>query len=102
MLKVVGGYQYPGTEYNIVGETLQPAVVLIVLNTAKEPFNHMLVRKALVYAIPFEQIRYTIYADQLERLHSVIPAEAPGHKDRVFECYTLNLARAKMQQNGST
>jgi len=76
--------------------TLQPTIVFIVLNAAREPFNNKLVRKALMYAIPFEQIRDVVYAGMLERLYGVIPAGFPGHNDEIVEHYKFNLAKAKM------
>lgn len=97
-LKDVEGHQYPGTKFRVVVErgTLQPTIVFIVLNTAREPFNNKLVRKALMYAIPFEQIRDVVYAGMLERLYGVIPAGFPGHNDEIVEHYKFNLAKAKM------
>ena len=103
-LKDVEGYKYPDTEFRVVVErgTLQPTIVFIVLNAAKEPFNNKLVRKALMYAIPFEQIRDVVYAGMLERLYGVIPAGFPGHNDEIVERYTFNLAKAKalIKQSG--
>ena len=97
-LKDVEGHQYPGTEFKIIVErgALEPVIVFIVLNAAKEPFNNKLVRKALMYAIPFQQIRDVVYAGQLERLYGVIPAEFPGHNDKIVEHYTFSLAKARM------
>ena len=97
-LKDVEGHQYPGTEFKIIVErgALEPVIVFIVLNAAKEPFNNKLVRKALMYAIPFQQIRDVVYAGQLERLYGVIPAGFPGHNDKIVEHYTFSLAKARM------
>jgi len=100
----IEGTQYPGTNYKITVEVggIEPTIVYIVLNTAKEPFNNLLVRQALMYAIPFEQIKNDIYAGYLERLYGVIPIGFPGHNDDIVIKYTFDTAKAQelIQKSG--
>nr|WP_110138737.1 ABC transporter substrate-binding protein [Hyperthermus butylicus] len=83
-------------QFKIEVETggLEPAIVYIVLNANKEPFNNRLVRQALMYAIPFDQIKEVVYSGFLERLYGVIPAGFPGHNDDIVIKYTFDLDKA--------
>lgn len=96
-LKDVEGFPYPGTDYEIIVEEkgLSPIIVFIVPNAAKPPFDNKLVRQALMYAIPFDQIQQTVYAGFIDRLYGVIPAGFIGHNDDIVEKYTFNLAKAR-------
>ncbi len=100
----VNGTQYPGTDFKVIVETgeLEPTIVYIVLNTMKEPFNNVLVRQALMYAIPFDQIKNDVYAGYLARLYGVIPAGFPGHNDDIVIKYTFDATKAQqlIQQSG--
>ena len=95
-LKDIKGYQYPGTNFKIEVQEggLEPTIVYIVLNTMKPPFNNRLVRQALMYAVPFEQINSLAYAGYLARLYGVIPAGFPGHNDNIVIKYKFNIAKA--------
>ncbi len=95
-LKDIEGYQYPGSNKKIIVERglLEPTIVYIVLNANEEPFNNVYVRQALMYAIPFDQIRNVVYAGYLERLYGVIPAGFPGHNDDLVNKYTFDLGKA--------
>ena len=103
-LQDVNGTAYPGTNYKVKVETgsLEPTIVYIVLNTMKEPFNNVLVRQALMYAIPFDQIKNDVYAGFIERLYGVIPAGFPGHNDNIVIKYTFDVDKARqlLQQAG--
>ncbi|MET1100941.1 MAG: ABC transporter substrate-binding protein, partial [Pyrodictiaceae archaeon] len=97
-LKDIKGYKYPDNpKFQVVVEErgLEPAIVFIVLNAHKPPFNNKLVRQALMYAIPFEQIQTIVYAGYLARLYGVIPAGFPGHNDNIVLKYTFDLTKAK-------
>jgi len=96
-LQDVKGYKYPGTDYEIIVEEkgLSPTIVFIVPNVAKEPFNNVKVRQALMYAIPFDQIQTTVYAGYIERLYGVLPAGFPGHNDELVVKYSYDLAKAR-------
>jgi len=95
-LKDIKGYQYPGTGFKIQVEEggLEPTIVFIVLNNLQEPFNNRLVRQALMYAIPFDQINKVVYAGYLARLYGVIPAGFPGHNDNIVIKYRFDIAKA--------
>ena len=96
-LEEIKGYKYPGTDYEIIVEEkgLSPTIVFIVPNAAKEPFNNVKVRQALMYAIPFEQIKESVYAGYIERLYGVLPAGFPGHNDDIVTKYEFNIAKAQ-------
>lgn len=95
-LKDVRGYKMEGTDFEIQVEEggLEPTIVYIVLNTMKKPFDNTLVRQALMYMIPFDQIKDAVYAGYLERLYGVIPAGFPGHNDDIVIKYTFDPAKA--------
>ncbi len=103
-LSDIENYQYPNSNHKIVVETggLEPTIVYIVLNANKAPFDNTLVRQALMYAIPFDQIKNDVYAGYLERLYGVIPAGFPGHNDDIVTKYTFDLTKAQelLQQSG--
>ncbi len=103
-LSDIENYQYPGSSHKILVETggLEPTIVYIVLNANKAPFDNTLVRQALIYAIPFDQIKNDVYAGYLERLYGVIPAGFPGHNDDIVTKYTFDLTKAQelLQQSG--
>ncbi len=96
-LKDIEGYPFPGTDFKVVVEKggTEPSIIYIVLNTNKEPFNNKLVRQALMYSVPFEQISEAVYAGYLERLYGVLPAGFPGHNDEIVTKYSFDLDKAK-------
>ena len=100
----INGTTYPGTDYKINVEVggIEPTIVYIVLNAAKEPFNNLKVRQALMYAIPFDQIKDDVYAGYLARLYGVIPAGFPGHNDDLVIKYQFDVTKAQqlIQESG--
>lgn len=96
-LKDIQGYQYPNSNHVIKVETggLEPTIIYIVLNANKPPFNNRLVRQALMYAVPFDQIKNDVYAGYLARLYGVLPAGFPGHNDDIVIKYTFDLNKAQ-------
>ena len=95
-LEDIRGVKYPDTDYEIIVEErgLSPIIVFIVPNIAKEPFNNVLVRQALMYAIPFDEIQQTVYAGFIERLYGVLPAGFPGANEAIAVKYEFNLQKA--------
>ncbi len=95
-LKDVKGVKYPGTSYEIqVREGgIEPTIIYIVLNDMKKPFDNRLVRQALMYAVPFDQIKNVVYAGYLARLYGVLPAGFPGHNDNIVIHYKFDMAKA--------
>lgn len=61
----------------------------------REPFNNKLVRQALAYAIPYDEIINTVYVGRIVRLYGVVPAGFPGHNDDIVVKYTFDLAKAR-------
>lgn len=53
----------------------------IEFNCTQEPFNDPLVRKALSYAIPYEEILDAVYLGTANQLKSIIPSPYPSHTD---------------------
>ncbi len=96
-LKYIKGYTYPGTSFKIrvIKGAITPTIAFIVVNTMKPPFNNPLVRKALMYAIPFSQIRKVVYANYLAPLYGAIPSGMIGHNDNIVVHYKFDLAKAK-------
>ena len=70
-------------------------IVFVVWNTYKFPFNITLVRKALAYATPYEQIYSQIYSDFALPLYGVIPKGMFGWTDYGIIHYTYDLDKAK-------
>ncbi len=70
-------------------------IAYIVLNCYKEPFNNVLVRRALAYAVPYQMIWQTVYAGTVAPLIGVIPKGMMGWTDYKVINYTTNLAKAK-------
>ncbi|KSW12085.1 DNA-binding protein [Pyrodictium occultum] len=95
-LKDVKDYQMEGTSFRIQVEEggIEPTIIYIVLNTMKPPFNNRLVRQALIYMIPFEQISSAVYAGYLVPLYGVLPAGFPGHNDDIVIKYHFDPAKA--------
>jgi peptide/nickel transport system substrate-binding protein len=93
----IKGHKYPGTDWEIIVEEpgLSPAITFIVPNCMREPFNNKLVRQALAYAIPYDEIINTVFVGRIVRLYGVIPAGFPGHNDDIVVKYTFDLAKAR-------
>jgi peptide/nickel transport system substrate-binding protein len=93
----IKGHKYPGTDWDIIVEEpgLSPAITFIVPNCMREPFNNKLVRQALAYAIPYDEIINTVFVGRIVRLYGVIPAGFPGHNDDIVVKYTFDLAKAR-------
>ncbi|GBF09029.1 ABC transporter, substrate-binding protein precursor [Aeropyrum pernix] len=96
-LEDIKGYALEGTNFQIIVEEkgLSPVIVFIVLNAMKEPFNNTKVRQALMYAIPFDQIKTSVYAGYIERLNGVLPAGFLGHNDDIVTQYEFNIVKAR-------
>lgn len=67
----------------------------IVLNTLRPPLNNPLVRQALAYAIPYEMIYKTVYANLMVPLYGVIPKGMLGWTDYNIIHYKFDLNKAK-------
>lgn len=66
----------------------------IEFNVNKAPFDEPLVRKALGFAVPYEEILDTVYLGTATQLTSVIPSSYPAFTDEYFK-YNLDYDEAK-------
>jgi peptide/nickel transport system substrate-binding protein len=66
----------------------------IDLNVLKDPTNDTLVRKALAYSFPYEDVVDKIFLGHVTQARGVVPAGIWGHKDDLFQ-YTYDPAKAK-------
>ncbi len=95
----VNNTYYEGTNWHIIEKKdpnlLTYDIVYVVWNTYKFPFNNPLVRRALAYATPYEQIYSQVYSNFTEPLYGVIPKGMPGWTDYNIIHYTYDLDKAK-------
>ena len=77
----VEGREMDGFKIVVERGLLQPAIVFIILNAYKEPFNNVYVRQALAWSTPYELIVETVYEGYLKPLHGVIPRGFPGYTE---------------------
>jgi peptide/nickel transport system substrate-binding protein len=61
----------------------------------KAPFNNELVRQAMAYAIPYQQIIKNVYKSRALKTTSFIRPDAPGYSDSGLPDYTYDPAKAK-------
>ena len=89
--------EYNGKKYElrVVNVGLTFGIVYIVPNAQKEPFNNVYVRKALAYAIPYEQIYLGAYNNTIVWLPGVLPKGMMGFTDEGITKYTYNITKAK-------
>lgn len=66
----------------------------IEFNCTKPPFDNPLVRKALCYAVPYDEILDAVYLGTASQLRSVIPSSYPGYDGDNFK-YKLDYEEAK-------
>ena len=75
--------------------------VFIPLDVTKAPFDNKLVRQAMAYAIPYEQIISGVYGGDARSATSPVPLDMPGHLDTGYPyTYDLTKAAALMKQAG--
>jgi len=66
----------------------------VEFNQSKPPFDNGLVRKALSYATPYEEILSSVYMGTAKQAKSIIPSTYPGFTDKFWN-YKLDLEKAK-------
>jgi peptide/nickel transport system substrate-binding protein len=64
------------------------------LNVKVKPFNNQLVRQAIAYAIPYNQILKTVWSGYASPLKSIVPPGMPTSAPGTWP-YSTNLAKAK-------
>jgi peptide/nickel transport system substrate-binding protein len=73
----------------------------IVMNTAVAPFNNVLVREALAYALPVQDIIKTVYAGYAQPYYSFVLPGIPGYNGTAYKPrYDLAQARALLAKAG--
>ncbi|WBB75843.1 ABC transporter substrate-binding protein [Micromonospora sp. WMMD1128] len=68
--------------------------VAIQMSVTAAPFNNVNVRKALAYAVPYEQIITNVYGGDARAAKSPVPLDMPGY-DEVGYPFTHDLDKAK-------
>jgi len=98
-MDTVKGLELNGFQSVVQTDILEPILTFLVFNTQKEPFNNPLVREALAYAVPYDQISKLVYKGLLEPNYGPIPKPWPGYTEEGIIKYTYNLAKAKQLLN---
>ncbi|MEZ4832212.1 MAG: ABC transporter substrate-binding protein [Caldilineaceae bacterium] len=68
--------------------------VMLVMNHSTPPFDNADFRKALAYAIPYEDILSGVYGGNATAMRSVMPNGMPGYTDEYF-VYDTDLDKAR-------
>ncbi|WP_099212229.1 ABC transporter substrate-binding protein [Thermococcus henrietii] len=71
-----------------------PDMLFIVLNVQKKPFDNQLVREALAWATPYQQIYQAVYKGYMVPNYGPIPIGWLGYTTYGVTKYTYNLAKA--------
>jgi peptide/nickel transport system substrate-binding protein len=75
--------------------------LFFAMNNAVEPFDDPLVRRAISYAIPHEQLIDDVMQGQASRMMSAVPSSMPGFDDSSYEYdYDLDRARELLAEAG--
>ena len=75
--------------------------VFIPMDTTTAPFDNPDVRKALAYAVPYEQLIRSVYNGDARRATSPVPLDMPGHSDAGYPFDTdLDKARELLAAAG--
>lgn len=68
--------------------------LFIAMDTSKPPFNNVLVRQAMAYAIPYQSILSSVYHGQARVSRSIVPLDMPGSSSVGYP-YKYDVAKAK-------
>lgn len=82
-------YLNPGLGVNFIG-----------LNNTIEPFTDPLVRKALCYAVPYDDIMRSVTYGFAERMYSIVPPIMAYHKPVYVAEYDLDKAKTLLAEAG--
>jgi len=76
--------------------SLDPSYInlMVFLNTKRAPLNNTLVRQAMAYAFPYEDVVNKIYLGTAKQATGAIPAGMWGHFDDLYQ-YSFNLTKAR-------
>ncbi|MBP2329003.1 peptide/nickel transport system substrate-binding protein [Kibdelosporangium banguiense] len=75
--------------------------VAIQMSVTTAPFNDINVRKALAYAVPYEQIIANVYGGDARPAKSVVPIDTPGYDESGYP-FTYDVEKAKAALAGRT
>ena len=82
-------------ELKLASTGLSFIILYIVPNAQKPPFDNVYVRKALAYAIPYEEILSSVYNNTYIRLYGVLPKGMFGYTEEGVTKYTYDIGMAK-------
>ncbi|MFF5181900.1 ABC transporter substrate-binding protein [Micromonospora sp. NPDC000316] len=68
--------------------------VAIQMSVTTAPFNDVNIRKALAYAVPYEQIISNVYGGDARAAKSTVPLDMPGHDENGYP-FTHDIDKAK-------
>jgi peptide/nickel transport system substrate-binding protein len=68
--------------------------VAIQMSVTTAPFNDVNVRKALAFAVPYEQIIQNVYGGDARPTKSIVPLDMPGYAETGYP-FTYDVAQAK-------
>ena len=75
--------------------------VFVPMSTVTPPFDNPLVRQAMAYAVPYDQIIASVYNGDARRSTSPVPLDMPGHSDVGYPyAHDPDQARALLEQAG--
>jgi peptide/nickel transport system substrate-binding protein len=68
---------------------------IMPLVTSHAPFDDVLVRQALAWAVPYDEIISDVYLDRAQRRYGLLPEDQPGFDPEGITEYTYDPAKAK-------
>jgi peptide/nickel transport system substrate-binding protein len=69
--------------------------VQLAMNVKSEPFDDVRVRRAIGYAVPYQDIMRSVYFSRARKAAGPIPVGFPGHTSRGYPYGRQNLERAR-------
>jgi len=69
-------------------------ILFFAMNNSIKPFDNVLVRQAVSYAIPYDKLRTEVMKGQASPMRSAVASSTPGYTDAGF-VYTYDLTKAK-------
>ena len=77
--------------------------VAIQMSVTTAPFDDVNVRKALAYAVPYEQIIKNVYGGDARPTKSLVPLDMPGYAESGYPyAYDLDKAKQALAASGKT
>lgn len=78
-----------------VSDEVNFSPLYVFLHTQREPLDDVHVRRALSYAVDYEQVVEDVLLGNAERLHGPLPTLMEAHNDEVVDHYEFDLDRAR-------